>query len=263
MTRGQDPNVAGLRGQQMRDAYDQVRQAIISGSLAPGARLVETDLAHDLGISRSSVRTILHRLQQEGFVDASSSSTSARSRLTVNPLTRQDFWELSEIVGELEGLAAQRAAALPAPERRQLVADLRRINQRLAELLREEPRNRFLIFQADDELHNTLVAGAGSLRLRILHHAVKPQMQRYEGVYFSMADRIKDSIREHAAAIDAIAQGKAMRAHEGIRKNLLNAAHFLAARMEERGEVGTFARRRSAAIAAGDGRPGPSRRKRQ
>src|SRR5262245_20611239 len=164
MTRGHALNLAGLRGQQMRDAYDQVRQAIIGGSLAPGARLVETELAHDLGISRSSVRTILHRLQQEGFVDAS--STSARSRLTVNPLTREDFWELSEIGGELEGLAAQRAAALPTPERRQLVAELRRINQRLAELLREEPRNRFLIFQVDDELHNTLIAGAGSRRLR-------------------------------------------------------------------------------------------------
>jgi DNA-binding GntR family transcriptional regulator len=259
MTRGHAVNLAGLRGQQMRDAYDQVRQAIIGGSLAPGARLVETDLAHNLGISRSSVRTILHRLQQEGFVDAS--ATSARSRLTVNPLTRQDFWELSEIVGELEGLAAQRAAGLPAPERRRLVAELRRINQRLAELLREEPRNRFLIFQVDDELHNALVAGAGSQRLRTLHHAVKPQMQRYEGVYFTMADRIKDSIREHAAGIDAIAQGKAMRAHEAIRKNLLNAAHFLAARMEERGEVGSFARRQSAALPTRDGKPGSTRRK--
>jgi DNA-binding GntR family transcriptional regulator len=242
MKRAPIVHLSQLRGQQTRGGYEEVRQAIIEGSLAPGARLVETDLAHDLGISRSSVRTIIHRLQQEGFVDAS--STSARSRLTVCPLTREDFWELSEIVGELEGLAAQRAAALPAPARRTLVAELRRINQRLADTVREEPRDRFRIFQTDDEFHNTLVAGANSRRLRILHHAVKPQLQRYEGVYFTMADRVKDSVREHAAAVDAIAQGRGMPAHGEIRRNLLNAAHFLARRMEQRGEVGAFARRR-------------------
>jgi DNA-binding GntR family transcriptional regulator len=242
MPRAQAVRLPEIRGHQTRDAYDQVRQAIIDGSLAPGARLVETDLAQGLGISRSSIRAVLHRLQQEGFVDA---SVSARSRLTVCPLTRDDFWELSEIVGELEGLAAQRAANLPQRERRDLVAGLRAINQRLIDSIREEPRNRSLIFRVDDELHNTLVAGARSRRLQILHHAVKPQLQRYEGVYFTMADRVRDSVKEHAAAIDAIARGNPIQAHQAVRRNLLNAGHFLARRMEERGEVGAFARQRS------------------
>lgn len=232
-----DLHVAGLRGQQAQEAYAQIRQAIISGSLAPGTRVLETELARHLAISRSSVRTVLHRLQHEGFVDA---SNSARSRLTVCPLTRDDFWELSEIVGEIEGLAAQRAANLHSLARKELVADLRRINRRLADSTAGKAKNRSVIFHLDDEFHNRLVAGARSRRLRTLHHAVKPQLQRYEGVYFTMAERAKNSVEEHNAAIDAIEAGQAMRAHDAIRRNLMNAADHLARYIEELGERGAF-----------------------
>jgi DNA-binding GntR family transcriptional regulator len=247
-----DLHLAGLRGRQAHDAYAEIRRAIVEGSLAPGTRLLETDLAGHLAISRSSVRTALHRLQHEGFVDAS--ATSTRSRLTVCPLTGEDFWELSEIVGELEGLAAERAANLPPAERRELVTALRGINQRLANAIGAKTRNRSMIFSTDDEFHNTLVNGSTSRRLRILHQAVKPQLQRYEGVYFTMAERIEDSVKEHEAAVDAIEAGRVTAAHQAIRRNLMNAAAYLARRIEERGEVGAFVRQhRSAAHKASGG----------
>ena len=52
-------------------AYGRLRELIVSGRLAPGAPLIETDLSKRLGVSRTPVRAALQRLQQEGFVGAS------------------------------------------------------------------------------------------------------------------------------------------------------------------------------------------------
>lgn len=51
-------------------AYDQIRALILSGEMAPGARLSQLDLAERLGISRTPVREALRRLAGEGLIDA-------------------------------------------------------------------------------------------------------------------------------------------------------------------------------------------------
>jgi DNA-binding GntR family transcriptional regulator len=50
-------------------AYDEIRSLIVTGSLAPGSRLAQGDLADRLGISRGSVREALRRLAGDGLVD--------------------------------------------------------------------------------------------------------------------------------------------------------------------------------------------------
>lgn len=51
-------------------AYDQIRALILSGEMAPGARLSQLELADRLGISRTPVREALRRLAGEGLIDA-------------------------------------------------------------------------------------------------------------------------------------------------------------------------------------------------
>lgn len=228
----------GMRGRQVRPAYATVREAIISGSLAPGSRLVETDLAHRLGLSRSSVRTVLHRLQHEGFLDAKESG--ARPRLIVRALTHTDFFELSEIVAQLEGLAAHRVAHQASATRAEAVANLRAANRELTRAVVAPHPSRARVFKLDDAFHQLLVSHARSLRLSVLHHAVKPQMQRYEGVYFTMATRARASVREHSEVVKAIQSGDAAGAHDAIVRNLMNAAQELGAHIESLGERGNF-----------------------
>src|ERR1700754_2706411 len=52
-------------------AFEQVRDAIISGRLAPGTRLIERELCEAMGISRASVREVIRRLEAERLVDVS------------------------------------------------------------------------------------------------------------------------------------------------------------------------------------------------
>src|SRR5216110_1142384 len=113
-------------GSRPDQVYARLRDLIVQGSLAPGSRIVETEIASRLGVSRTPVREALQRLQQEGFVMGSPGAQ--QSRLTVAPLTRDDVYELLNIVGALEGLGA-RGAALGSPTaRRELVRDLKSLN---------------------------------------------------------------------------------------------------------------------------------------
>src|SRR6058998_2875728 len=110
-------------GSRPDQVYARLRDLIVQGSLAPGSRIVETEIASRLGVSRTPVREALQRLQQEGFVNGAPGAQ--QSRLTVAPLTRDDVYELLNIVGALEGLGARGAANIEDAARRTLVKELR------------------------------------------------------------------------------------------------------------------------------------------
>src|SRR3954452_15053565 len=113
-------------GSRPEQVYVRLRDLIVQGLLSPGSRIIETEIATRLGVSRTPVREALQRLQQEGFVMGSPGAQ--QSRLTVAPLTRADVHELLNVVGALEGLGAFEAASLDQPRRRALAAELREIN---------------------------------------------------------------------------------------------------------------------------------------
>src|SRR5215210_480769 len=113
-------------GSRPEQVYSRLRDLIVQGLLAPGSRIVETEIASRLGVSRTPVREALQRLQQEGYVIGSPGAQ--QSRLTVAPLTRDDVYELLNIVGALEGLGARLAGLLPVERRKVLVKQLRTFN---------------------------------------------------------------------------------------------------------------------------------------
>ncbi len=216
----------------------ELRRRIVSGELPAGARIAERTVAERLGMSRTPVRSALHRLQQEGFVG--SYGRGAEQRLAVTPLTREDGRELFLLVGHLEGLAALCAAQLPAAARRDLVKRLRVVNSRLA----EESKKHLGIgrtFELDQEFHRTYVEGIAGPRVVALHRAVKPQAERYARLYVSvLLDELPISVREHEGIIRAIAHGNAGEAQKAVETNWHNAADRLDRIIAEHGEHGIW-----------------------
>jgi DNA-binding GntR family transcriptional regulator len=230
---------AAPHGSRPDQVYARLRDLIVQGSLAPGTRIIETQIASRLGVSRTPVREALQRLQQEGFVMGAPGAQ--QSRLTVAPLTLADVHELLDIVGSLEGLGARRAAIVETSERRMLGKELRALNQEFARAGRATPMDHGKLYDADERLHRRIVQAGVGPRLLALHDAVKPQAERYIRMYISMlTGDIKSSVDEHDSMIDAIEQGRDADAQKAVELNWLHASERLSTVIELAGERGNW-----------------------
>ena len=140
-----------------KDAYSMILEAIDIGTFKPGDRLVESDLADRLGMSRTPIREALQRLETQSLL-----SRDGRS-LIVASLDHNQMAELYVVRTELEGLAARLAARHATSEEvrvlrdmveedRRLVDDpsaLSRANRRFHKQIHLASHNRFLVQQLD------------------------------------------------------------------------------------------------------------------
>ncbi|MGG5885715.1 GntR family transcriptional regulator [Falsiroseomonas sp. HC035] len=137
-----------------QEAYGRIRAAIREGTLVPGLRLTETDLAARFGVSRTPVRQAIARLESEGLL-----THEPRRGLTVTRPDHQQVVELYVMREVLEGAAARLAAQHASPteigamaelvaSEPALFADARALaetNQRLHGLLYLAAHNRYLL----------------------------------------------------------------------------------------------------------------------
>lgn len=235
--RGQRP---GHAEHSLRLAYTYLRDLIVRGGLAPGSRLVESELAGRLGVSRTPIRGALQWLEREGYISVESRE-GGKARMSVAPLTRNDAHELYWIIGHVEGLAARLAAHLEAHSRATLVRNLRELNDRLRELAGLKGADPNRIFDLDMTFHRSIVEAAAGPRLLAFHGAIKPQTERYWRLYASgILDQLELSVAEHLRIIRAIEQGDADAADRAIRANWQNGAKRLAAVIDSLGERGCW-----------------------
>ena len=216
--------------------YNELHTLIVSGQLPPGTRIAERAVVARMGLSRTPVRSALHRLQQEGFV--ASVGRAGDQRLIVTPLTRGDGREVFLIVGHLEGLAASEAAALPAERRKEIVRRLRAVNRELAAASRAKA-SPSVLFDLDVQFHEAYVEGVAGPRVVALHRAIKPQSERYARLYVNvLLAELPTSVKEHEAIAAAIAKGDSRGAQNSVETNWRNAAVRLAEVIAEHGERG-------------------------
>jgi DNA-binding GntR family transcriptional regulator len=220
-------------------AYVQLRELIVHGRLAPGGRVIESDLAEKLGTSRTPVRSALHRLQGEGYVIARRGAR--RTLLTVAPLTREDGRELFWIVGELEALAANWVARGDGGDRHGVAEALLRTNHELLLASNADAPDPARLFDLHTRFHQTYVDACGGPRVQAMHAVVTPQAERYRRLYSTaLGGHIHASLAEHEAIARCIAQGDPEAAELAVKANWRNAAERLARVIERVGERGSW-----------------------
>ena len=232
-------NMDRPRGNLNDTAFERIREMILRGSLAPGARIVESELAEHIGVSRTPVRSALHRLQQDGYVLAQ--DRGRKVKLIVAPLTKEDAREIYHIVGALDGLAASHAARLPERERLALSNGMSRINDTIAEAGRSPQPEHQTLFELHGEFHGLVLEAIEAPRLKALHATTKPQADRYRKIYssgdFGQQGR---SVQEHKGIIDAIAGGDPAEALCRTQDHWMTAADRLSGIIEVLGERGSW-----------------------
>jgi DNA-binding GntR family transcriptional regulator len=198
-------------------AEDQLREAIVTGRLQPNERLIESDLAHSLGVSRTLIRTALARLEQEGLVEHER-HRGARVRL----VEHDEAVEILEARSVLEGLAARFAAQRATPE------DIDELGQILEEMRRRREADDLLgVSEENARLHRRLIEISGHATASRLIASLNTQIVRFQYRTILLPGRGERSLGEHVAIIDAVASGDPDAAEAAMRAHLSHVAEAL------------------------------------
>lgn len=148
------------------DVQDEILARMVTGRIPPGARINESRLAAELGISRTPLREAMIGLQQRGFLVA----TMGRG-FGVAPLSRRGIRDILDVLALLEPAAIQ-LAGRPAPA---LQVELGNVLSR-AQLERPEAARAAQRFY---EFHTILLRPCPNLQLRILGEHLNRHALRY------------------------------------------------------------------------------------
>jgi DNA-binding GntR family transcriptional regulator len=218
---------------------EQLIEDILSGRLPPGARIVETRLAQQLGVSQGPVREALRDLELFGFV------VSSPFRGTqVRRISTEDLLEIYPVRAALEGVAA-RAAASRIDEA--TLTELEALIDAMREAAAREDQRAHV--HADYSFHHTIVKAAAN---RMLEHVWQTmRLATTTFVTHSMHQITHRSLAEigerHVPVLEALRSHDpdlaeaAMRRHieepgDWIRAAVLQERHAAAAQPEEPGE---------------------------
>lgn len=203
---------------------DRILQLILEGDLQPGDRVIETRIARDLGVSQSPVREAVRDLAGVGFLEIEP-YRGAR----VRRFTREEFLDDMEIRGELEAIAAHRAAT------RITQAEISRLKSLLAEMhaLADagDPHGQAL---KNTEFHKVIVVAAGSGALMRAWTVLEPFARTYLTAMVPGTDLVWLGDR-HAAIVSALESGNAERAASVMREHATEARELLAEQAHQRG----------------------------
>ncbi|MGF6408494.1 GntR family transcriptional regulator [Paraburkholderia sp. MM5482-R1] len=182
----------------VEEVYRVLADAICDGSIAPGTRLTQEEIAEQLSVSRSPVLQAIRLLKKDGLVQ----DAPGRGVL-VAPLDVRWLGNLYEIRGALDGLAAK----LAAQKRSNLDAGLIRRGRESS-----VAGNVRAMIDADMEFHFAIYAASGNPLIGETARAHWVHLRRVMGAMLQ-ATRQRESIwDEHAAIADAIASGHVERA---------------------------------------------------
>lgn len=196
-------------------------------------------MARRLGVSRTPVRSALHRLRHEGYV--TESDGSHRAQLTVAPLTKEDGTVLYHLVAEVEGLAVRYAAELDDEPRAELVADLKMLNSNLQHAAQTNHPDGNQYYELDFLFHQRYLDAVDQPRVHALCDAIRPQAERYMHTYTNtLPDHILTSVAEHERIIKALAAGDPAAAQHAVQTNYRNAASRLSRVIDAAGERGSW-----------------------
>jgi DNA-binding GntR family transcriptional regulator len=202
-------------------AYEVLVQAIVTGTLAPGARIRDGELAAQLQISRMPVREALKRLESEGLVE------SVPNRETrVAPIRADRAAQAFPVIAALQALGTRLGvpALSTADDRRMASLDRDR-----ARALREG--DVIAAIELDDAFHGVLLAAAGNDELIRALERLMPQIRRLDVLHFTQLAR-EDASRDRADILAACRRRDAHTAAELVEANYLRLGEQMAAILE-------------------------------
>jgi DNA-binding GntR family transcriptional regulator len=206
-------------------AYLSIKTAILSLDLKPGVPLVESELAQQLGISKTPVRTALQDLERDGLV------TKILYKGTyVAGITRRDIREVFQLRAVLEGFGARLAAPVISDDELDRAADL--LDSMDAAL---EGGQRALASKYGTQFHYLILQSADNERLKHIWHNLDDHTQRFRYMSDQISGRLEKSVGEHRRILEALVRRDAELAEQRLREHLQSVLEELSAEQAPEG----------------------------
>jgi GntR family transcriptional regulator, vanillate catabolism transcriptional regulator len=187
--------------------YQQIKEMMLNFDIVPGQRIVITDLAEKLGVSRTPVKMALIMLLKDGFIDHS----PRQSSYTIHQLSREELDGLHEFREILE-LGAIGIAI------KNLTPDKLKVLESKAENFKQAAATdeRELRFVLDLDFHAYFVDLAGSTYLTETYRDVYQRFFMRRRVSRFFGERYAQVLAEHDTVVEAFRRGDAERAKQAI-----------------------------------------------
>jgi len=202
-----------------REVYRILRENILNAKLPQGLKLVERDIARQLGVSRTPVREAIRKLEQEGLV-----RHIPRKGVIVSNISERDIQDIYAIRAVLEGLAARLAAERISPKK------LNRLNEIITEMKKAlEQKDEKTLQVLHLEFNNIIYEAAECPRLYQMINLLVDYIAAFTKIGYSVPGRMQAATEEHENLVKAIAEGDFVLAEEIARKHIEKSreAYFL------------------------------------
>lgn len=212
----------------LRDVVvENIRQAIISGQFPAGMRLMELQLAEEMGVSRTPVREAIRKMELEGLV-----VMIPRRGAYVANISIKDINEVYQVRTALDVLAAGLAADKITEEE---AAEMQRLIDEDKALV--EARNYPKIIENDTAFHDIIYRASGNKRCMDIISNLREQITAIRGRSMPYPGRLEIMLVEHQTIADSIAKHNAKKAQEAVRVHMENAERTLLQVIEEQTQI--------------------------
>lgn len=199
-------------------AIHELRELIFSGELAAGSDHLESELADRLQMSRTPVREAALTLESQGLL-----TLRPRKGVRILPVSADDMREIYDVLTELEGLAAERAAEAGYND-----AELAELHQSITDMDQAiDDKNLDAWAQADERFHTELVRLGRNSRLITVVAMMSDQVRRARAMTLFIRPLPTKSNDDHRGVFDAIKRGNVTeagrihRAHRAQAKRII------------------------------------------
>lgn len=179
----------------LRDVvFNALREAILTGKLQPGERLMENQLADKLGVSRTPVREALRMLELENLVEL-----VPRKGAQVLDMSEKDIVNILEVRSALEGLATALACKKMKRE------DLQKLKALQADFEHAiEEGDMTGIVEIDEDFHDLILASTENDKLITMYQNLRIQLYRYRMAHVKLDSTITAIVAHHRNILRAI-----------------------------------------------------------
>jgi DNA-binding GntR family transcriptional regulator len=190
--------------------HQRLKESIVRGEIAAGAKLLETQLAQKLGVSRTPLREAINRLEQDGFVEI-----IPRRGAFVKTQSLQEILENLELREVLEGLAVRLAARHATPK---MIRKMKACFQGFSARNVEDSISSYA--HQNIRFHNLIIQASQNRKLITIIRNLFDQMDMVRLHTIVLPGRARKSLSEHSAIIRQIEKGSAQTAEKELRTHI-------------------------------------------